>query len=248
MRKNRFYYCFGLIYNHISGSMPTRRSASFNPEVNRPVAGENIRILCIDDEEEIRAAMKAVFDSQGWAGDFAQEVEEGLKIAEHTKPDIVIMDYHMPKIDGITGTKMLRKLMPETPIIIFTIEDNQEIADKFLEAGASDFAIKPLRAPDIIARIRLHIRMIRKEPEGAKNNWYYVEKGISAMTMELITDFMKKNDDVTVEEIAEGTGLAYQTVYRYIQYMSEKGTVISEQSYGKIGRPKRRFSLKRETE
>lgn len=206
---------------------------------------DQIRILCIDDEEEIRAAMQAVFESQGWVGDFAQDVEEGMRKIEQCTPDIIIMDYHMPKIDGITGTGMLRKRLPGTPIIIFTIEDNQSVADRFLEAGATDFAIKPLRAPDIIARIRLHIQMLdrKTEKEGIQNSYYYVEKGISDTTLSLILDYMQTADDSTVEEIASGTGLAYQTVYRYIQYLSEKGTVTAAQSYGKVGRPKRRFRL-----
>lgn len=205
---------------------------------------ENIRILCIDDEEEIRLAMKAVFQSQGWIGDFACDVEQGLECVERTKPDIIIMDYHMPKIDGVTGTGMLRKKLPDTPIIIFTIEDDQSVADRFLAAGASDFAIKPLRAPDIIARIRLHIRMLNagvQEDRGPED--IYVEKGISRSTLSLINDFMNQRGELTVEDIAEGTGLAYQTVYRYIQYMQDKGTVSAAQSYGKVGRPKRRFCL-----
>lgn len=202
---------------------------------------ENIRILCIDDEEAIRAAMKAIFDSQGWTGDFAQDIEEALSVIDISTPDIIIMDYHMPKIDGITGTGMLRARLPKVPIIIFTIEDDQAVADRFLEVGATDFAIKPLRAPDIIARIRLHIRMLDKK-SGTEN--YYVEKGISSGTLELINLFMAKAGEVTVEEIASGTGLAYQTVCRYIQYMQEQNIVTAAQSYGKIGRPKRRFRLK----
>jgi len=201
---------------------------------------ENIRILCIDDEEEIRCAMKAVFESQGWKGDFAADVEEGLNVLEKATPDIVIMDYHMPKIDGITGTRLIRKRLPKAPILIFTIEDNQEVADRFLEAGASDFAIKPLRAPDIIARIRLHIRMLEIKPD---DDSAFVEKGISSTTLRLISAFLSRANEATVEEIASGTGLAFQTVYRYIQYMQEKGTVTAAQSYGKIGRPKRRFRL-----
>ena len=185
--------------------------------------------------------MKAIFDSQGWVGDFAQDVEEGLAVIKSNRPDIIIMDYHMPKIDGITGTAMLRKQLPTVPIIIFTIEDNQEVADRFLEVGATDFAIKPLRAPDIIARIRLHIRMLEKK-SGSES--FYVEKGISSGTLELIQNYMGGAGEVTVEEIASGTGLAYQTVCRYIQYMQDQSIVTAAQSYGKIGRPKRRFRLK----
>ena len=202
---------------------------------------ENIRILCVDDEEEIRCALKAVFTSQGWTGDFARDVEEALTLSDLRRPDIIIMDYHLPKIDGITGTRLFRRRYPEVPILVFTIADDQETADRFLAAGASDFAIKPLRAPDIIARIRLHIRMLdhRQGQEGL-----FVEKGISTATLGLITDFLCTVEEATVEEISTGTGLAYQTVYRYIQYLQENGTVITSQSYGKVGRPKRRFRLR----
>lgn len=202
---------------------------------------ENIRILCIDDEEEILSAMKAILDSQGWQGDYAQDLNAGLNRIDRNKPDIIIIDYHLPMIDGISGTRILRRRLPDVPILVFTIEDSQMVADQFLEAGASDFAIKPLHAPDLIARIRLHIRLLRHKNEQTGN--VYVEKSISTITLSLISDYMAGQDSCTVDEIASGTGLAYQTVYRYIQYMQENGIVSMEQSYGKIGRPKRRFCL-----
>lgn len=202
---------------------------------------ERIKILFVDDEEEIRLAMQAVILSQGWVGKFAKDVEEAIEFVKDSEPDIIIMDYHLPKIDGITGTRMLRQLLPRTPILIFTIEDDQEVADRFLEAGATDFAIKPLRAPDIIARIRLHIKMLGRD--SANVGPVYNEKGISTNTLSVIADFLRTTDAATVEEIAAGTGLAYQTVYRYIQHMVDRGTVTMDQAYGKIGRPKRRFRL-----
>lgn len=45
------------------------------------------------------------------------------------RPDLVLMDYHLPKINGVKGVEMLRREDPEVPLIVFTIEDNQRVAD-----------------------------------------------------------------------------------------------------------------------
>ena len=66
--------------------------------------------------------------------------------------------YHLPQVSGIRGVEMIRELDPDVPIIVFTIDESQEVAEQFMQAGASDFALKPIKAPDIISRIRLHIR------------------------------------------------------------------------------------------
>ncbi|MEG1577004.1 MAG: response regulator, partial [Clostridium sp.] len=98
-----------------------------------------IRILSIDDDEEILYALRAVIESQGWEGIIARDVAEALDIYKQQKPDLILIDYHMPRINGVQGVEMLRKLNSCIPIIVFTIDENQEIADRFLEAGASDF-------------------------------------------------------------------------------------------------------------
>ena len=78
----------------------------------------------------------------------AADVEEGLALFRKHQPDIVLIDYHLPRINGIEGVRMLRRLSPTVPILVFTIDENQEVANRFLEAGATDFALKPIKAPD----------------------------------------------------------------------------------------------------
>ena len=74
---------------------------------NRPLT-----ILTIDDEE------------QGWEAISARDVEEGVGKFRTCRPDLVLMDYHLPKINGVKGVEMLRREDPEVPLIVFTIEDN----------------------------------------------------------------------------------------------------------------------------
>ena len=163
-----------------------------------------ITILSIDDEENIRFALGELFHFQGWEACSAPNVKKGLEQFRLHKPDIVLIDYHMPGINGVEGVQMLRALSHTVPIIVFTIDESQEVADQFLQAGASDFALKP--------------------------------------TMQLVLDSLKEGEDyMTVNEVARSSGLAYQTVYRYLQYLIQNKKVEMVSIYGKVGRPRQLF-------
>lgn len=197
-------------------------------------------ILCIDDEKEICFALKALFQTQNWETVPAYNVTTGLALFRQIKPTIVLIDYHMPGINGVEGVRMLRKLSSTVPIIVFTIDESQAVADAFLEVGASDFALKPIKAPDIVSRIKLHLRLL--EQNAAPQSSTVTSKGISQGTRDLILEYMRGcSQPVTVNDIAQATGLAYQTVYRYLQHLTQQSLVIMDSVYGKVGRPKQMY-------
>ena len=199
-------------------------------------------VLCIDDDAQIRYALGQLCESQGWQAELAKDVKEGLAIFSKKQVDIVVTDYHLPNISGVEGVQMLRKKSTTVPIIVFTIDDNQEVADAFLQAGANDFALKPIKALDMISRIKLHIRLM----ENDRNRMYGESgcKGISNSTAKLILDCLQQaTEPMTVVGIASSTGLASQTVHRYLQYLVGEKQVLAENSYGKVGRPKQYFRL-----
>lgn len=198
-----------------------------------------ITILCIDDNEDICFSLKTLFHTQGWNTVTAGNVRDGLAVFRQTHPQLVLIDYHMPGINGLEGVKLIRSLSNTVPIIVLTIDEDQEVANAFLEAGASDFALKPIKAPDTISRIKLHLRLLEQQQS------YLVDKGINRETLSLIIGFMEgQKAPVTSREIAEGTGLAYQTVSRYLQYMTAQEIVKNESNYGKVGRPRQLYQLK----
>lgn len=200
-------------------------------------------ILCIDDDDEICFALKALFKLQKWQGLSANNMAEAIQKFRGNQPDIVLIDYHMPKINGIEGVRMLRKLSLDVPIIVFTIDESQQVADAFLEAGASDFALKPIKAPDIVSRIKLHLQLLERGPKKPENA-PQLAKGLSQGTLDLIVGFLTGQANyVTANHIAQGTGLAYQTVFRYLQYMVQEGQVEQINTYGKVGRPKQFYQL-----
>ena len=205
---------------------------------------DEVTILAIDDDPQICFALHSLFELQGWHPYCAESVTEGLEQFKAHKPDLVLIDYHMPRYNGVEGVKMLRKLSSTVPIIVFTIDESQKVADAFLEAGASDFALKPIKAPDIISRIKLHLRLIRQTKAAETEP---LEKGMSQNTLLLIEEYLDAQEDYqTANEIARGTGLAYQTVYRYLQYLTRAERVEMLNSYGKVGRPKQLYRKKQD--
>ena len=207
----------------------------------------DLKILMIDDDEQILFALRAVFQLQGWQSVSAKDVPTGLDLFRTQRPDLVLIDYHLPRINGVRGVEMIRELDAEVPIIVFTIDESQEVANRFIEAGASDFALKPIKVPDIISRIRLHIRLMestRRLKRNQAEDRPMPAKGIGSATLELIEDaFDGDSEFLTVEMISERTGLAYQTTYRYLQHMVAQNRIEVSQSYGKVGRPKQKYRL-----
>ncbi len=197
-----------------------------------------ITILCIDDNEDICFSLKTLFQTQGWNTVTAGSVREGVAAFRQVHPQLVLMDYHMPGINGLEGVKMLHSLSNTLPILVLTIDEDQEVANAFLEAGASDFALKPIKAPDIVSRVKLHLRLLEQQQA------YMVDKGINRGTLGLIIGYMEQEKDaLTSREISEGTGLAYQTVSHYLQHMVAQNLVSTESNYGKVGRPKQLYRL-----
>lgn len=212
---------------------------------------KHTNILLIDDDAQIRTALSALFDLQGWTAHSTSNVPEGLQLFQDIRPDLVIIDYHMPSISGLKGVEFLRSLNQTVPILVLTVEEDQAVADAFLEAGANDFVLKPVRGPDIIARINLHLRIIAqceiidgKIAEQGQNE----VKGIVSTTQQIILDYLAtQTEHCGLDIIAQGTGLAYQTVSRYLQHMSNVELVDVMTTYGKVGRPRLHYKLKPET-
>lgn len=205
----------------------------------------NEKILVIDDDKEILFAISAICEYQNWIPITAGNVIEGIEKYKSKKPDIVLMDYHLPVISGIEGVKRLRKMDKTIPIIVLTIEEDQKVADRFMEVGASDFALKPIKAPDIISRINVHIRL-KNTIENSNKEVDDYTKGISNETLEIIEKLMEEKDMYySIDKISGEIDLAYQTVHRYLQHMENREMVEISYKYGKVGRPQKLYKLKK---
>lgn len=205
----------------------------------------SVKILIIDDEPDILFTIKEICDYCGYDALTASSGRDGYKMVREHTPNMVIIDYHMPDWDGLTTVKKLSELNFNLPILVLTVDEQQETADKFISAGATDFSIKPIKAPDLIARIKMNLKIQSIQNEMLiKKEQIYLEKGISQATLNLITDFLKTQEmEIPFEDITAGVNLAYQTVHRYIQYLQTNNMIDVIPIYGNLGRPKNKYRL-----
>lgn len=114
------------------------------------------KILFIEDEVDIVTLMQARLVSQGYQMLSAFDGEEGLKMVQEEKPDLILLDKIMPKMDGLEVCQRL-KADPKTkdiPIIIVSASGGKDLPEKCLAAGADDVIIKPFEAEDLFSKIR----------------------------------------------------------------------------------------------
>lgn len=198
-------------------------------------------ILIVDDNADIRFTLKEICEFANWQVLETPAGKKAVELMRHITPDLVLLDYHMPDWDGIKTTKEIRQINKQIPIIILTVDERQEIANAFLRAGATDFALKPIKAPDLISRIRLNLR-IGKLTEDKKSA--FVDKGINDATlMSIKNHLIQQSKPSTINEIQQGLPIAYQTVHRYLNYLEGKGEVEVISRYGKKGRPRNIYKL-----
>ena len=206
------------------------------------------KILIIDDCEDILFAISEFFKFKNWDVFTAENIEQGLKIIKEQAIDIVIIDYQMPEINGVMGVKLIRLLDLYVPIIAMTIADDQKIADEFFKAGVNDFAIKPIKMLDLYSRVNVHLKNQNYKDLQSSLRPREHQKGITEDTIILIEEKLRGiKEYLTIESISLKTGLAPQTVNKYMNYLIDKEDIKMEIIYGQRGRPKKRYCFK-ETE
>lgn len=123
-----------------------------------------MRILIIEDEVRLNNILKKGFVEDGFAVDQSFDGEEGQYLAESEQYDLIILDLNLPKIDGITVCKNLRKEKNKTPIIILTAKSTIENKIEGLDCGADDYITKPFSFIELKSRIHALIRRSNNNP------------------------------------------------------------------------------------
>src|SRR5919199_5545334 len=101
-----------------------------------------MKALVIDDDSQIRRALRAGLERNGYTVALAASGEEGLDAAAEQAPDVVILDLAMPGMDGLEVCRQLRE-WSSVPIVLLTARDDPQVKIATLDAGADDYLTKP---------------------------------------------------------------------------------------------------------
>jgi NarL family two-component system response regulator LiaR len=117
---------------------------------------DELTVLIADDHPLVREALHRALDDEEDMKVVAEasDGEEAVKLASELKPDVVVMDIVMPKLNGIEATRKIKEIAPDTAILILTAYDDEEYVMGLLDAGAAGYLLKSARGRDLAGAIR----------------------------------------------------------------------------------------------
>jgi two-component system KDP operon response regulator KdpE len=125
------------------------------------------KILVVDDDPQIRRAMRATLTSRGYEVADARTGEEALDELRAGSYDLVLLDMNMPGLGGLETCRLIRA-GSETAIIMLTVSNSEKNKVDALDAGADDYITKPFSMPELLARIRATLRRVPQQPDHAE--------------------------------------------------------------------------------
>jgi len=123
-----------------------------------------MRILVVEDELSMRMALTEALRSENYHVTTASDGEEALEIALASDFAMILLDIMMPKINGLSVCKELRKRGKKTPVLMLTARARVEDCVAGLDSGADDYLIKPFSLRELLARVRVHTRKTSQPP------------------------------------------------------------------------------------
>jgi two-component system alkaline phosphatase synthesis response regulator PhoP len=123
------------------------------------------RILIVEDDPSIRLGLKRSLEFEGFTVDLARDGEEAIQRAFDKKPDLIVLDLMLPKVNGFEVCRTVRKYDSTIPIVILSAKGDEGDKVLGLELGADDYVTKPFSIRELTARIKAALRR-RKVMEG----------------------------------------------------------------------------------
>ena len=118
----------------------------------------NSRLLIVEDELPMRTALKDCLEGEGYRVLTAADGQLGLERALKEKPDLILLDVMLPKLDGFALCAELRRLSLDVPVLMLTAKGQVQDRVTGLDAGADDYLVKPFSTDELLARVRALLR------------------------------------------------------------------------------------------
>jgi response regulator of citrate/malate metabolism len=223
-----------------------------------------IRVLVVDDDFMV-ARIHAAFVERvpGFTvSGVAHSGTEALRLAGELRPDLVLLDIHLPDLSGIEVLGRLRESRPDVDVLVISAAKEVDTVRRALRGGVVNYLLKPFDQEALRDRLqqyaRAHLSLAaaptiaqsdldrifggdgRVEPAEAAGR---LPKGLSAESAELVRRVLRDCDgELSASECAERTGLSRVSARRYLEHFVETGRAEVRLRYGVAGRPQRRYA------
>lgn len=216
-----------------------------------------IKVLIVDDDFMVArihsgfVAQMPGFEVAGVARTGAQALAEARRL----RPDLVLLDIHLPDIYGLELLGQLRAEVPELDVLVISAAREAETVRRALRGGIVHYLMKPFTQEDLHQRLEHYRRTYRSLGSAATAEQSDVDavfgmagadkplpKGCAAETMERVQGILREAEaDLSALEVGEMLGLSRVSARRYLEYLNEVGQAQVHLRYGG-GRPERRYS------
>ncbi|GAB1812525.1 two-component system response regulator MprA [Mycobacterium sp. MUNTM1] len=142
-----------------------------------------MRILVVDDDRAVRESLRRSLSFNGYSVELAHDGVEALELIANERPDALVLDVMMPRLDGLEVCRQLRSTGDDLPILVLTARDSVSERVAGLDAGADDYLPKPFALEELLARMRALLRRTKPEDEDADS----VAMTFSDLTLDPVT-------------------------------------------------------------
>lgn len=189
---------------------------------------------------------------------------DALRLVGELDPDVVLLDVHLPDLDGLEVLARLRAEGRRTAVVMVTAERGAEAVRAAVHGGAMHYLVKPFEQADLVDRLQrvaeslgvLGVldaevdqaaidRAFEAGSAAARPVAVRLPKGLSPETADLVLAAMGEREEISASEAGELVGLSRVTARRYLEHFVETGAADVRLQYGSAGRPERRYRLPR---
>jgi two-component system response regulator MprA len=122
-------------------------------------------VLIVDDDARLIEMLRRTLSYEGYRVVTATDGQEALARLQEQRPDVVVLDWLLPRLDGLTVVQRLRMAGDLTPVLMLTARDAVEDRVAGLDSGADDYLVKPFAPAELLARVRALLRRADPAPE-----------------------------------------------------------------------------------
>jgi two-component system, NarL family, response regulator DegU len=185
------------------------------------------RLLLADDHRMLRDSLRRSmeehgFDVVGEAGDGA----EAVQMAQELRPDVVLMDVSMPRLDGVEATRQISRVVPESQVVMLTMHADGDVMARAIQAGAIGYLVKDCSIDEVVSAVRLAASGESMLSQGLATSMLHDVKKSSA-TAANGTPVISAREEEVLQLVADGLSLPEVAAALYISVKTVKNHLAS---------------------